>query len=383
MPTPYVVDEAHYCLAHHGMIPVLFWLDERPERSAISRLCASHVTDWLTSVPTPNDRSWSAVVANRRACLMGDANRDALLLAASSEAEASRLRAGIDLTSPEQAERTDAVVVHCLSRYGSVGEDVDLGRLERQGPEMRRLRRGLDRVPYYSRHEEPLLQPLRSGLRFNLPVLHGAETQPTMYLSGKTDYPAFLKAKVRVGDGATREAVIPFRGNALAFISDDATLMILITDRGFWAQFVGGCLVATGHDIQTNAAPIFVSAFWENVRRNFALALRDYADRNCGFSWTDGQRLTTPLGRRSGARAAQWRYWWGLYASEFGPWVRANLPVIPRDWRARDAERCVAAGLTAAPARTRPTAWNWNRIPAEVAAIMERDLTLHLEEPGR
>jgi hypothetical protein len=31
--------------------------------------------------------------------------------------------------------------------------------------------------------------------------------------------------------------------------------------------------------------------------------------------------------------------------------------------------------------RRRARLWNWNAIPAEVAAIMSRDLELHLDEP--
>lgn len=87
--------------------------------------------------------------------------------------------------------------------------------------------------------------------------------------------------------------------------------------------------------------------------------------------------LTTPLSRRAGID----RRWFLRVFSrgDFGDCVREHAPRLPRGWR--EALTAEMSRVGAAPPRPRSRVWSWARIPAEVAEIMQRDLSLNLDDP--
>jgi hypothetical protein len=112
-------------------------------------------------------------------------------------------------------------------------------------------------------------------------------------------------------------------------------------------------------------------------------ALANYCAANCGRSFLGGI-MTTPGSRRCGITVRHWRrmYRYSLPFARFTAFA-ANFPRPVRNWRESDA-RFHGNAYPVATARTirrRARLWNWNAIPTEVAAIMARDLELHLEDP--
>jgi len=68
-------------------------------------------------------------------------------------------------------------------------------------------------------------------------------------------------------------------------------------------------------------------------------------------------------------------------ANDFGPTVREYAPPLARNWREGLHAEMRRVGLNPPAPRVRTRPWDWSRIPAAVAEIMQRDLTLHLDEP--
>lgn len=102
-----------------------------------------------------------------------------------------------------------------------------------------------------------------------------------------------------------------------------------------------------------------------NVFDNYAAirALRSYADSNEGRGYLCGRPLPTALALRAGIRAADFRSTFaGCYPDGFAAVART----FPRSARVAPSVR---------------RRWSWAAIPADVARIMEADLTLSLDEP--
>lgn len=119
----------------------------------------------------------------------------------------------------------------------------------------------------------------------------------------------------------------------------------------------------------------------EGVRPNairLMLACREFADANGGRAASQGNPFCTrPTERRVGLTREAFRYIFRLYTMSE---MAAEMPRLSRNWRTAVETVMRDNGLTP-PSRPVRRTWNWNRIPAEVLAIMERDLTLHLDEP--
>jgi hypothetical protein len=117
-----------------------------------------------------------------------------------------------------------------------------------------------------------------------------------------------------------------------------------------------------------------------NIRPVVLRALRTYADANRGLGWF-GNVLTTPMTRRAGLTQYQWNIRLGFNRSDFAAHSR-TLPRLPRGWRVSEA---AANGLpvptTARRIRAAARAWDWDRIPTDVSAIMLSDLQLDLSDP--
>lgn len=119
----------------------------------------------------------------------------------------------------------------------------------------------------------------------------------------------------------------------------------------------------------------------EGVRPNairIMLACREFADANGGRAASRGNPFCTrPTERRIGLTREAFRYIFRLFTMSE---MAAEMPRLSRNWRTAVETVMRDNGLTP-PSRPVRRTWNWNRIPAEVLAIMERDLTLHLDEP--
>lgn len=110
-------------------------------------------------------------------------------------------------------------------------------------------------------------------------------------------------------------------------------------------------------------------------------AIAAFCQVNNGRSWFGGV-MTTPATRRAGMSVRVFR---GLYrglGDETLTSFARQFPRPARGWRESDR---VAHGpaypATARVIRRRARLWNWNAIPTDVAAIMSRDLELHLDDP--
>lgn len=127
-------------------------------------------------------------------------------------------------------------------------------------------------------------------------------------------------------------------------------------------------LICVTHEVGSSHP---VACILRDAKGQILRATRAWSDRNRGRSAFNGLPITTPMARRAGMDSAIFSRIFNTPRSQFGDSVRETLPSLPTRWR-QDA------GIPATPTRR---SWNWTRIPTEVAEIMERDLTLHLEEP--
>lgn len=133
------------------------------------------------------------------------------------------------------------------------------------------------------------------------------------------------------------------------------------------------------------------------VTSSILLSLRRYANTSGGWGLVDNRYLTTTSSRRMGVTRLRFNRVLGarLTAIEFAG-LMTTMPMLPRGWLSADARMAGDQhpshpdNTTARPARrsatppappARARSWDWTSIPADVARIMELDLTLHLDEP--
>jgi hypothetical protein len=190
-------------------------------------------------------------------------------------------------------------------------------------------------------------------------------------------------------DRSLRNVYLPSMGTGIMFHkADEPTTRLMMDDHGRWAMISHGRVVSHGFAWTPNK-PTIVEALQISGPAIAYDALRRFADARGGWGWirhmsTSRSYLATPLARRIGLTMSQWRDVFGPNVSlTWTESVRRMCPTLPRGWREADAlaSARLGLGLTPRPA-VRLNDWNWENIAPAVAAIMEHDLTLHLEEPA-
>jgi hypothetical protein len=238
-----------------------------------------------------------------------------------------------------------------------------------------------------------------SSLPTSLPIIASARFASSFMSRYSTRGPLALGASL-VLLGATSEADtyyahgdrlwIPAMGRFAAKVrlrTDAFNCIMVVDERGnAWRPDTceGVSLVAVdqnGTDAFSFLARQFSMTMWSRV----SAALSEHCRANHGRSWF-GEILVTPSTRRCGMNRRQYetsfRFPSGIRT--FTAFAR-NQPRVASGWRNRDAahhgDQYPARPTTARVIRRRARLWNWDAIPSDVAAIMSRDLELHLDDP--
>jgi hypothetical protein len=233
--------------------------------------------------------------------------------------------------------------------------------------------------------------------RMNLPTwnsLHRSSSMSrdrwlneTVNITDTTQAKIYLCGRMRVCDAAfrydNRYWRIPSNCEAVVFrvVSDLRVFLLMLSTNGLVMTVVG----TADHDENfelaelTHAciAPTWVQGIISQPNLWCLRMLRRWCDDHNGESYLDRRLCTTELSRRGGITRGTFIR---IFGSEldFGDQIRSACNTLPADWRANE----LPATSSEPQRRTRTTvSWNWNRIPPDVAAIMQHDLTLHLDEP--
>lgn len=189
-------------------------------------------------------------------------------------------------------------------------------------------------------------------------------------------------------DGGSRILRAPLCGPCLLFAYDcdeDHRRIVDVTPSGvmvetYMTQRGHRCLVRIGHVCMFPSHPI-ARAMSDAAPDYIAFMLRGFCDRNGGVSHFRNRVISAANARRMGVSRRDFDRIVGEHASGYGfDQVHSRMPALPADWRQSDAAAQRRAGIQ--PPRPRERAWNWSRIPPDVARIMEHDLTMHLDEPN-
>jgi hypothetical protein len=215
----------------------------------------------------------------------------------------------------------------------------------------------------------------------------------------RSDRENVLYAHVNLGAvrllGAMRLCNMRFRaGDAYMVLPIDELAAVFLLGETMIAVSLGGVVVQirnyetdTGEWMFEAVQVSHVSRSGFVLRSMYAEAIKTIFAMTAGYASRSGGRtafgargfLTTPLSRRAGMTKQWFLRIFG--ANDFGPTVREYAPPLARNWREGLHAEMRRVGLNPPAPRVRTRPWDWSRIPAAVAEIMQRDLTLHLDEP--
>jgi hypothetical protein len=200
----------------------------------------------------------------------------------------------------------------------------------------------------------------------------------------------WMSMNARMNTEALLRVMVPSSSDWIGFECSASGQELWVSMSGFYIHCTTSAVLDWGH-VMFNRS-LLVSHL-RSSRTQILRTCREYADTHYGFT-IFGTYPRTSTERRSGLRSVDATFVLGNHTAQ--AWrsvVAATLRVIPRDWNTRDrdlqrdAVRREVEGaaqfrvpiVQQRPRRTTP--WDWTSIPAQVAQIMEQDLTMHLEEP--